>query len=128
MIFTATPTVASCGSVRTTSPRNLNIILLPSLLNSTEKLINSPGAQAGAAVQKYTPDALTSRVIPSALVNCTGNAVWIRCPVLFSGCSVFISRATPERHGTDARRIRPSTALRVGGLSCIVGREDGGRY
>ena len=75
MIFTATPTMPSCGSVRTTSPWHFSFILPSGLFNSTEKLIKSPGAQSDSDVQKNTPDALTSRVIPSAFFRNTGNAV-----------------------------------------------------
>ena len=75
MIFTATPNIPLHSSVRTTSPWHFSIILPSGLFNSTEKLINSPGAQEDSDVQKKTPDALTSRVIPSAFFRNTGNAV-----------------------------------------------------
>jgi hypothetical protein len=75
VIFTATPTSEARGSVRTTSPRHLNIILPPGRLNSNEKLIDSPGAQTDREIQKNTPEALTSRVTPPASFRYTGNAV-----------------------------------------------------
>ncbi len=75
VIFTATPISPLRSSVRTTSPWHFSFILPSGLLSSTEKLINSPGAQTDSDVQKNTPDALTSRVMPAAFFRITGSAV-----------------------------------------------------
>jgi hypothetical protein len=84
MIFTATPNALARGSVRTTSPWHLSTIVPSRLRSSTEKWINSPSVQLASDVQKYTPDALTSRVIPWAFFRNTGNAVRMRWPLRLS--------------------------------------------
>jgi hypothetical protein len=57
------------------SPWHLSTILPAGRLSSTQKSINSPGMQAKSDIQKKTPDALTSRVIPFAFFRITGNVV-----------------------------------------------------
>jgi len=76
VILTAKPTrLPSCRSTRRICPLHFRIILPRALLSSIENLVDSPIAKV-PLIQKYTPEALMSRVTPMALFRNT------RIPVL----------------------------------------------
>ena len=109
VIRTATPTFELCGSVRTTSPWHLSLILPRGLRNSTSKRMKSPVTQA-TAVQKNIPVALTSRVTPVAFLRKTGNAIWIRCFCLFSGSTAHTPARPRRTTGRERRAYAPASA------------------
>jgi len=109
VILTATPTrLLSCRSTRRTFPLHFRIMLPRALLSSIQKLIDSPIAYV-PLIQKYTPEALMSRVTPVAPFRNT------RIPVLARWCLLlFESVASISRRSSWCVKFAPVQARRRG--------------
>jgi len=93
VILTAKPTrLPTIRSTRRICPLHFRIILPRALLSSIENLIGSPIAYV-PLIQKYTPEALMSRVTPMALFRYTRIPVLARWFLLLFDSFAFIRAA-----------------------------------